>query len=60
MIAGSFLFDCSAQVTYHWQADRRWQIHIPPVPTQVQAAMLGLGSVGQFLAEVYSPALGTV
>ena len=44
-----------AQATYQQQrADRRWQVHIPPLPTQVRVAVLGLGSVGERLAEVFT------
>jgi glyoxylate/hydroxypyruvate reductase len=43
-----------AQATYQQQrAERRWQAHIPPFPTQVRVAVLGLGSIGQRLAEVF-------
>jgi glyoxylate/hydroxypyruvate reductase A len=42
-----------AQVTYQQQqAERRWLVHIPPFPTQVRVAVLGLGSIGQRLVEV--------
>jgi glyoxylate/hydroxypyruvate reductase len=44
-----------AQVTYQRQrAERRWQVHIPPFPTDVHVAVLGLGSIGQRLAEVFA------
>jgi glyoxylate/hydroxypyruvate reductase A len=44
-----------AQATYQQQrAERRWQVHIPPFPTQVRVAVLGLGSIGQRLAEVFA------
>jgi glyoxylate/hydroxypyruvate reductase len=44
-----------AQAIYQQQrAERRWQVHIPPFPTQVQVAVLGLGSIGQRLAEVFA------
>ena len=33
-----------AQATYQQQrTERRWQVHIPPLPTQVRVAVLGLG-----------------
>jgi glyoxylate/hydroxypyruvate reductase len=44
-----------AQVTYQQQrAERRWQVHIPPFPTEVHVAVLGLGSIGRRLAEVFA------
>ena len=43
-----------AQATYQQQqAERRWQIHIPPFPTEVRVAVLGLGSIGQRFAEMF-------
>jgi glyoxylate/hydroxypyruvate reductase A len=42
------------QATYRkQQAERRWHTHIPPFPTDVQVAILGLGSIGQRFAEVF-------
>ncbi len=42
------------QATYrHYQAERRWQEHIPPFPSDVRIAVLGLGSIGQRFAEVF-------
>jgi glyoxylate/hydroxypyruvate reductase A len=44
-----------AHATYQQQrAERRWQVHIPPFPAQVRVAVLGLGSVGERLAEVFA------
>jgi glyoxylate/hydroxypyruvate reductase A len=44
-----------AQGTYQQQrAVRQWQVHVPPFPTQVRVAVLGLGSIGQRLAEVFA------
>jgi glyoxylate/hydroxypyruvate reductase len=41
--------------TYQQQrAERRWQVHIPPFPTQVRVAVLGLGSIGERLAAVFA------
>jgi glyoxylate/hydroxypyruvate reductase len=43
-----------AQATYQrQQAEQSWQVHIAPFPTQVRVAVLGLGSIGQRLAEVF-------
>ncbi|HMC66249.1 MAG TPA: glyoxylate/hydroxypyruvate reductase A [Gemmataceae bacterium] len=40
------------QATYRrYQAERRWQEHIPPFPGDVRIAVLGLGSIGQRVAE---------
>ena len=36
-----------------YQAERRWQEHIPPFPGDVRIAVLGLGSIGQRFAEVF-------
>jgi len=36
------------------QAERRWRVHIPPFPTDVRVAVLGLGSIGQRFAEVFA------
>ena len=42
------------QATYRrYQAERRWQEHIPPFPGDVRIAVLGLGSIGQRFAEVF-------
>ena len=35
------------------QAERRWQGHIPPFPTDVRVAVLGLGSIGQRFAAAF-------
>jgi glyoxylate/hydroxypyruvate reductase A len=44
-----------AQATYRrQQAERRWHVHIPPSPTQVRVAVLGLGSVGERFAEMFA------
>ena len=37
----------------HQQAERRWQGHIPPFPTDVRVAVLGLGSIGQRFAAAF-------
>jgi glyoxylate/hydroxypyruvate reductase len=43
------------QATYRrYQAERRWHEHIPPFPSDVRIAVLGLGSIGQRFAEVFS------
>jgi len=36
-----------------YQAERRWHEHIPPFPSDVRIAVLGLGSIGQRFAEVF-------
>ena len=36
------------------QAEHRWQIHIPPFPGDVRAAVLGLGSIGQRFARMFA------
>jgi glyoxylate/hydroxypyruvate reductase A len=36
-----------------YQAERRWQEDIPPFPSDVRIAVLGLGSIGQRFAEVF-------
>ena len=42
------------QATYRrYQAERRWHEHIPPFPSDVRIAVLGLGSIGQRFAEVF-------
>jgi glyoxylate/hydroxypyruvate reductase A len=43
-----------SQATYQrQQAQRRWLVHIPPFPGEVRVAVLGLGSIGQRLAETF-------
>jgi len=42
------------QATYRqYQAARRWQEDIPPFPSDVRIAVLGLGSIGQRLSEIF-------
>jgi len=42
-----------SQATYRrQQAERRWQLNIPPFPGEVRVAVLGLGSIGQRFAEM--------
>jgi len=42
------------QATYQrQQAERRWQLNIPPFPGEVRVAVLGLGSIGQRFAEAF-------
>jgi glyoxylate/hydroxypyruvate reductase A len=44
-----------SQETYRrQQAERRWQVHIPPFPGEVRVAVLGLGSIGQRFAEIFT------
>ena len=42
------------QATYHpYQAERRWQEHVPPFPGDIRIAVLGLGAIGQRVAEIF-------
>jgi len=42
------------QQTYQrQQAERRWQLNIPPFPGDVRVAVLGLGSIGQRFAQAF-------
>jgi glyoxylate/hydroxypyruvate reductase A len=42
----------SAATYRQQQKERRWEAHIPPFPNKVCVAVLGLGSIGQRIAEV--------
>ena len=35
------------------QNERRWHLHIPPFPSDVRVAVLGLGSIGQRFAKIF-------